>query len=150
MEFWLKEGKHSRGKPGFPLWDASTWEPGARPRAILLWRLNDGLTSPLAPRIIVLYSGVNNLGVQKPGMDGFQGNVAIVKKSGEIYSPETTAIIVIPAHRTKRVAYMKTFRNCLLQHDFGENVHVLPSISSFREKTPALILGRPPSQRPGI
>lgn len=23
MEFWLKEGKHP-GKPGFPLWDAST------------------------------------------------------------------------------------------------------------------------------
>ena len=32
MEFWLKEG-NIPGKPGFPLWDASTWEPGARPRA---------------------------------------------------------------------------------------------------------------------
>ena len=29
MEFWL----NIPGKPGFPLWDASTWEPGARPRA---------------------------------------------------------------------------------------------------------------------
>ncbi|MCB5932884.1 hypothetical protein LJB63_26440, partial [[Eubacterium] rectale] len=59
----------------------------------LLWRLNDGLTSPLAPRIIVLYSGVNNLGVQKSlGWTAFQGTVAIVKKIREIYSPETTAI----------------------------------------------------------
>lgn len=86
-----------------------------------------GLTSPLAPRIIVLYSGVNNLGVQKSlGWTAFQGNVAIVKKIREIYSPETTAIIVIPPLIAQKGSRMETFRNCLLQHDFGENVHVLP------------------------
>ena len=85
------------------------------------------LTSPLAPRIIVLYSGVNNLGVQKSlGWTAFQGNVAIVKKIREIYSPETTAIIVIPPLIAQKGSRMETFRNCLLQHDFGKNVHVLP------------------------
>lgn len=126
MEFWLKEGKHSWETWFSPL---GCLNLGTRSETTgnLLWRLNDGLTSPLAPRIIVLYSGVNNLGVQKSlGWTAFQGNVAIVKKIREIYSPETTAIIVIPPLIAQKGSRMETFRNCLLQHDFGENVHVLP------------------------
>ena len=126
MEFWLKEGKHSWETWFSPL---GCLNLGTRSETTgnLLWRLNDGLTSPLAPKIIVLHSGVNNLGVQKSlGWTAFQGNVAIVKKIREIYSPETTAIIVIPLLIAQKGSRMETFRNCLLQHDFGENVHVLP------------------------
>lgn len=141
MEFWLKEGKHSWETWFSPL---GCLNLGTRSETTgnLLWRLNDGLTSPLAPRIIVLYSGVNNLGVQKSlGWTAFQGNVAIVKKIREIYSPETTAIIVIPPLIAQKGSRMETFRNCLLQHDFGKMSMSSPSISSFREKTPAFILG---------
>ena len=64
MEFWLKEGKHSWETWFSPL---GCLNLGTRSETTgnLLWRLNDGLTSPLAPKIIVLHSGVNNLGVQK-------------------------------------------------------------------------------------
>ena len=126
MEFWLREGKRSWETWFSPL---GCLNLGTRSETTgnLLWRINDGLTSPLTPKIIVLYSGVNNLGVQKSlGWTAFQGNVAIVKKIREIYSPETTAIIVIPPLIAQKGSRMETFRNCLLQHDFGKNVHVLP------------------------
>lgn len=126
MEFWLKEGKRS--------WE--TWfshlgclNLGTRNETTgnLIWRINDGLTTPLTPKIIVLYSGINNLGVQKSlGWTAFQGNIAIVKKIREIYNPETTAIIVIPPLIAPKGSRIETLRNCLLQYDFGQNVHVLP------------------------
>ena len=146
MEFWLKEGKHSWETWFSPL---GCLNLGTRSETTgnLLWRLNDGLTSPLAPRIIVLYSGVNNLGVQKSlGWTAFQGNVAIVKKIREIYSPETTAII----DRTKRVAHgnlqelsaaTRLWRKCPCPPP--------PFLPSGKRRQP-LYLGRPPSQRPGI
>ena len=33
LEKHRQDIRNARLKPGFPLWDASTWEPGARPRA---------------------------------------------------------------------------------------------------------------------
>lgn len=74
-------------------------------------------------------------------MDGFSGKRGYRQKIREIYSPETTAIIVIPPLIAQKGSRMETFRNCLLQHDFGKMSMSSPFISSFREKTPAFILG---------
>lgn len=74
-------------------------------------------------------------------MDGFSGKRGHRQKIREIYSPETTAIIVIPPLIAQKGSRMETFRNCLLQHDFGENVHVLPLHFFLPGKTPAFILG---------
>lgn len=126
MEFWLKEGKHSWETWFSPL---GCLNLGTRSETTgnLLWRLNDGLTSPLAPRIIVLYSGVNNLGVQKSlGWTAFPGKRGHRQKNqGDLQPGNDRHHCHSPAHRTKG-SRMETFRNCLLQHDFGENVHVLP------------------------
>ena len=101
MEFWLKEGKHSWETWFSPL---GCLNLGTRSETTgnLLWRLNDGLTSPLAPRIIVLYSGVNNLGVQKAWDGRLFRETWPSSKNQEIYSPETTAIIVIPRSSHKK------------------------------------------------
>ncbi|UQT45755.1 hypothetical protein M5E88_06040 [Akkermansia muciniphila] len=105
MEFWLKEGKHSWETWFSPL---GCLNLGTRSETTgnLLWRLNDGLTSPLAPRIIVLYSGVNNLGVQK-AWDGrlFRETWPSSKKSGRFTARKRPPSLSFPAHRTKRVAH---------------------------------------------
>lgn len=137
MEFWLKEGKHSWETWFSPL---GCLNLGTRSETTgnLLWRLNDGLTSPLAPRIIVLYSGVNNLGVQKSlGWTAFQGNVAIVKKIREIYSPERVAY----GNLQELSAATRLWRKCPCPPP--------PFLPSGKGCQP-LYLGRPSSQRPGI
>lgn len=125
MEFWLKEGKHSWETWFSPL---GCLNLGTRSETTgnLLWRLNDGLTSPLAPRIIVLYSGVNNLGVQK-AWDGrlFRETWPSSKNQGDLQPGNDRHHCHSPLIAQKG-SRMETFRNCLLQHDFGENVHVLP------------------------
>lgn len=126
MEFWQKEGKHS-WETYFSSLGCLNLGTRSDTTGNLLWRINDGLTAPLAPRVIVLYSGINNVGVQQSlGWTAFQGNAAIIKKIREIYNPETTAIIIIPPLIAKKGSRVETFRNLLLTHDFGENVHVLP------------------------
>lgn len=150
MEFWLKEGKHSWETWFSPL---GCLNLGTRSETTgnLLWRLNDGLTSPLAPRIIVLYSGVNNLGVQKSlGWTAFQGNVAIVKKSGRFTARKRPPSLSFPRSSHKRVAYgnlqelsaaTRLWRKCPCPPP--------PFLPSGKGCQP-LYLGRPSSQRPGI
>ena len=142
MEFWLKEGKHSWETWFSPL---GCLNLGTRSETTgnLLWRLNDGLTSPLAPKIIVLYSGVNNPGVQKSlGWTAFQGNVAIVKKNqGDLQPGNDRHHCHSPAHRAKRVAYGNLQELSAATRLWRKCPCPPPSISSFRERMPAFILG---------
>lgn len=142
MEFWLKEGKHSWETWFSPL---GCLNLGTRSETTgnLLWRLNDGLTSPLAPRIIVLYSGVNNLGVQKSlGWTAFQGNVAIVKKIREIFTArKRPPSLSFPRSSHKKGRAWKPSGIVCCNTTLEKMSMSSPSISSFREKTPAFILG---------
>lgn len=141
MEFWLKEGKHSWETWFSPL---GCLNLGTRSETTgnLLWRLNDGLTSPLAPRIIVLYSGVNNLGVQKSlGWTAFQGNVAIVKKSGRFTARKRPPSLSFPRSSHKKGRAWKPSGIVCCNTTLEKMSMSSPSISSFREKTPAFILG---------
>ena len=137
MEFWLKEGKHSWETWFSPL---GCLNLGTRSETTgnLLWRLNDGLTSPLAPRIIVLYSGVNNLGVQKAWDGRLFRETWYRQKIREIYSPETTAIIVIPRSSHKKGRAWKPSGIVCCNTTLEKMSMSSPSISSFREKTPCL------------
>lgn len=150
MEFWLKEGKHSWETWFSPL---GCLNLGTRSETTgnLLWRLNDGLTSPLAPRIIILYSGVNNLGVQK-AWDGrlFRETWPSSKNQGDLQPGNDRHHCHSPAHRTKRVAHgnlqelsaaTRLWRKCPCPPP--------PFLPSGKRRQP-LYLGRPPSQRPGI
>lgn len=150
MEFWLKEGKHSWETWFSPL---GCLNLGTRSETTgnLLWLLNDGLTSPLAPRIIVLYSGVNNLGAQK-AWDGrlFRETWLSSKNQGDLQPGNDRHHFHSPAHRTKRVAHGNLQELSAATRFWKKCPCPPPSFLPSGKRRQPLYLGRPPSQRPGI
>lgn len=151
MEFWLREGKRSWETWFSPL---GCLNLGTRSETTgnLLWRINDGLTSPLTPKIIVLYSGVNNLGVQKSlGWTAFQGNVAIVKKNqGDLQPGNDRHHCHPPAYRAKRVAHGNLQKLSAPTRLWKKCPCPPPPFLPSGKGCQPLYLGRPSSQRPGI